>query len=136
MKTLFKALLLTAVLLTLMAALGGFMLLHGNSHMQVVLNGHELSQEAGFGSLIGAGMGLLIAGVLLCIVLPLALLLGLALPLLIIGMLLAAGVAMVLGVGALLGSPLILLALILFLVLRKRQRACPPPPSAPAEPRL
>ena len=54
---------------------------------------------------------------------PLVLLLGVALPLLIVGGVLALLVASVLGVGAVLGSPLILLGLLLFVVLRNRRRA-------------
>jgi len=54
---------------------------------------------------------------------PLVLLLGVALPLLIVGGVLAVVVASLLGVGAVLGSPLILLGLLVFVVLRNRSRA-------------
>lgn len=137
MKTLFKALFVLAALFAVLTMTGGFALLHGlrdTSDFHVVMNGHEMFWDSDLGDLIGAGVGLLIAGVVVCVVVPLALLLGLALPLLIIGGLLAAGVAAVLGIGALLGSPLILLGLILFFVLRKRHQK-PVPPPAP-EPKI
>ncbi|PZP32495.1 MAG: hypothetical protein DI603_10730 [Roseateles depolymerans] len=139
MKTLFKALFVMAALFTVLSLLGGFALLRGlgdSSDFHVVMNGHEMFWDSDLGDLIGAGVGLLIAGVVVCVVVPLALLLGLALPLLILGGLLAAGVAAMLGLGALLGSPLILLGLILFFVLRNRnrQKAAIVPPAP--EPRL
>jgi F0F1-type ATP synthase assembly protein I len=54
---------------------------------------------------------------------PLVVLLGVALPLLIVGGVMAVVLASLLGVGALLGSPLILLGLLVFVVLRNRSRA-------------
>ncbi|TXI20031.1 MAG: hypothetical protein E6Q67_09730 [Roseateles sp.] len=136
MKTLFKALFVMAALFAVLAVAGGFTLLHGlrdASDVHVVMNGHEMFWDSDLGDLIGAGVGLAIAGVMLCVVVPLALLLGLALPLLIVGGLVAAGVVAVLSVGAVLGSPLILLGLILFLVLRnkRRQKITPPPSPEP-----
>jgi len=136
MKTLFKALFVMAALFAVLAVAGGFTLLHGlrdASDVHVVMNGHEMFWDSDLGDLIGAGVGLAIAGVVLCVVVPLALLLGLALPLLIVGGLVAAGVVAVLSVGAVLGSPLILLGLILFLVLRnkRRQKIAPPPSPEP-----
>ena len=75
------------------------------------------------GDWLGATLGLFIAGALLCLVIPLLLLLGVALPLFIVAAVLGVGLVAVLGVGAVVGSPLILLGLLLFVVLRNRRRA-------------
>jgi len=125
MKTLFKILFIGTALMVLVAMLGGFALLnHHGSDMHIVLNDDELFfGGSDFGDWLGASIGLLVAGLVCVVVLPLVLLLGVALPLLIVGGVLTVVVASLLGVGAVLGSPLILLGLLLFVVLRNRRRA-------------
>jgi len=125
MKTLFKILFIATAVMVLMAMFGGFALLHHHgSDMHIVVNDDELFFGSGdFGDWIGASIGLFIAGIVCVVVLPLVLLLGVALPLLIVGGVLTVVIAGLLGVGAVLGSPVILLGLLLFVVLRNRRRA-------------
>ncbi len=126
MKTLFKILFIGTALMVLAAMFGGFALLHhhGGPDMHIVLDdGEFFLGGSDFGDWLGASIGLFVAGVVCVIVLPLVLLLGVALPLLIVGGVLALVVASLIGVGAVLGSPLILLGLLLFIVLRNRSRA-------------
>ncbi|MFN3303028.1 MAG: hypothetical protein ACK44A_04835 [Roseateles sp.] len=131
MKTLFKILFAITALMVLLAMMGGFALLHHDgSDMHIVLNDEEMFL-GGFGDWLGATIGLFVAGLVCIIVVPLVVLLGVALPLLIVGGVLALVVASLLGVGAVLGSPLILLGLLLFVVLRNRRRANAAAKSAP-----
>lgn len=132
MKTLFKILLIATALMVLAAMFGGFALLHHHGpDLHIVMKDEELSLGSGdFGDWLGAGIGLFVAGVVCCIVVPLALLLGLALPLLMLAGVFGLGLAALLGVGAVLGSPLILLGLLLFVVLRNRHRAVNAKPGA------
>ncbi|RZL32035.1 MAG: hypothetical protein EOP35_20770 [Rubrivivax sp.] len=127
MKTLFKILFIGTALMVLLAMIGGFTLLnHHGSDMHVVLDdGEFFLGGSDFGDWLGASIGLFVAGVVCVVVLPLVLvlLLGVALPLLIVGGVLTVVVGSLLGVGALLGSPMILLGLLLFVVLRNRRRA-------------
>jgi hypothetical protein len=125
MKTLFKILFIGTALMVLAAMFGGFALLHHHgSDMHIVLNDEELFLGGSdFGDWLGASIGLFVAGAVCLVVLPLVLLLGVALPLLVVGGVLALVVASLLGVGAVLGSPLILLGLLVFIVLRNRSRA-------------
>jgi hypothetical protein len=125
MKTLFKILFIATAVMVLMAMFGGFALLHHHgSDMHIVVNDDELFLGGSdFGDWVGASIGLFIAGLVCVVVLPLVLLLGVALPLLIVGGVLTVVIAGLLGVGAVLGSPVILLGLLLFVVLRNRRRA-------------
>jgi len=125
MKTLFKILFIGTALMVLLAMFGGFALLqHHGSDMHIVLNDDEFFLGGSdFGDWLGASIGLFIAAVVCLFVVPLVVVLGLALPLLIVGGVLALVVAGLLGVGAVLGSPLILLGLLLFVVLRNRRRS-------------
>jgi len=125
MKTLFKILFIGTALMVLAAMFGSFALLHHHgADMHVVIDDGEFFFGGNdFGDWLRAGIGLVVAGVVCLVVLPLVLLLGVALPLLIVGGVLTLVVAGVLGAGALLGSPLILLGLLLFIVLRNRRRA-------------
>ena len=125
MKTLFKILFIGTALMVLMAMFGGFALLnHHGPDMHIVLDdGDFFLGGSDVGDWLGASIGLFVAGVICVLVVPLVLLLGVALPLVIVGGVLALVVAAVLGVGAVLGSPLILLGLLLFIVLRNRRRA-------------
>ncbi|HEY0953901.1 MAG TPA: hypothetical protein VGE36_04035 [Roseateles sp.] len=123
MKTLFKIVIAITALMLLLAMLGGVALLtHHDSDMHIVLNDEEMFL-GGFGDWVGATIGLFVAGLVCLVVVPLVVLLGVALPLLIVGGVIALVVASLLGVGAVLGSPLILLGLLLFVVLRNRSRA-------------
>lgn len=123
MKTLFKILFIGTALLVLAAMFGGFALLHhSDPDVHFVLNDEEMFL-GGFGDWVGASIGLFVAVLVCIVVVPLVLLLGVALPLLIVGGVLALVVGGLLGVGAVLGSPLILLGLLLFVVLRNRSRA-------------
>ncbi|MFN3862109.1 MAG: hypothetical protein ACK4R2_11645 [Roseateles sp.] len=131
MKTLFKILFAVIALSVMLALLGGLALLHHDgSDMHIVLNGEEMFL-GGLGDWLGATIGLLVAGLVCIIVVPLVVLLGVALPLLIVGGVLTLVVASLLGVGAVLGAPLILLGLLLFVVLRNRRRANAAAQSAP-----
>jgi hypothetical protein len=126
MKTLFKILFIGTALIVLMAMFGGFALLHhhGGPDMHIVLDdGEFFLGGSDVGDWLGATIGLFVAGIICVIVVPLVLLLGVALPLLIVGGVLALVVASLLGVGAVLGSPLILLGLLLFVIMRNRRRA-------------
>lgn len=126
MKTLFKILFIGTALMVLVAMFGGFALLHhhGGPDMHIVLDdGEFFLGGSDFGDWLGASIGLFVAALVCIVVVPLVLLLGVALPLLIVGGVLALVVASLLGVGAVLGSPLILLGLLLFVVLRNRSRA-------------
>ncbi|MDR7270362.1 asparagine N-glycosylation enzyme membrane subunit Stt3 [Pelomonas saccharophila] len=125
MKTLFKILFIGTALMVLMAMFGGFALLHHHGpDMHIVLDdGEFFLGGSDFGDWLGASIGLFVAAVVCIVVVPLVLLLGVALPLLIVGGVIALVIASLLGVGAVLGSPLILLGLLFFVVLRNRRRA-------------
>lgn len=128
MKTLVKTLFVLALvgaLVILALGFGLFALIGDLSGLHITVNGDEVlwsGWEAG--DLFGAGLGLLISAVVVCmvvcVVVPLALLLGIGLPLLILGGLLLAGVVAVLGVGTVLGAPLLLIGLVIWLLLRDR----------------
>lgn len=124
MKTLFKILFIGLALMMALAMLGGGLAVFGDhgSDVHIVLGDEELFL-GGFGDWLGASIGLFVAGVVCAVVLPLVLLLGVALPLCIVGGVLALVVVSLMGVGALLGSPLIVLGLLVFIVLRNRRRA-------------
>jgi hypothetical protein len=125
MKTLFKILFIGTALMVLLAMVGGFALLqHHGSDMHIVLGDDDFFLGGSdFGDWLGASIGLFIAAVVCLFVVPLVVLLGVALPLLIVGGMVGLVVAGLLGVGAVLGSPLILLGLLLFVVLRNRRRS-------------
>ncbi|HEY1090067.1 MAG TPA: hypothetical protein VGE47_03165 [Burkholderiaceae bacterium] len=126
MRTFFKLFAFLAILLFFAMLGGGFAIWHGINELpglSVNINGEDLALHGmDLGDLIGAVIGLGVAGVVLLIVVPLVLLFSVGLPLLIMGAVIAAVVLAVCGVGAVLGSPLILLALILWLVFRPRRR--------------
>jgi hypothetical protein len=129
MRTFFKGLMFIAILIGMLSVFGGFAALHGihelhdGSDMSVVVNGEELYWESGVGDWLGAGIGLFVAGVVVCLVVPLALLVGVALPLLIVGGVVAVVLLGLAGVGAVLGSPLIIIGFVAYLMLRNRRRA-------------
>lgn len=125
MKTLFRIVFLFTGVMLILAMFGGLALLnHAGSDMHIVLGDDDLFfNGSGFGDWLGASIGLFVAGLVCVLVVPLVLLLGVALPLLIVGGVIAVVLACLAGVGALLGSPLILLGLLVFVVLRNRRRA-------------
>ena len=88
----------------------------------ISINGDDVD----IGDIFGGMIGITVAGavmLVLCVVLPLVLLIAIGLPLLIVGAVLAAVVAVLCGVGAVLGSPLILLALLLLWAVKPRKKA-------------
>jgi hypothetical protein len=142
MKTLFKAFLILGFILIAGALLLGWGVIHllgdvPGVHLtvdgeQVVLSGMGLADA------FGAGLGLVIALVVMCLVVPLVLLLGLGLPLLIFGVLALVALAALAGVGAVIGSPLLLIGLVVWLLVRDKPRKAPRAQSAaaPAAPAL
>lgn len=149
MKTLFKTLLILGFVLVLGAMLLGWGVIHLLGDVPGVhlsIDGDEVVWSGlGLADAFGAGLGMVIAIGVMCLVVPLVLLLGLGLPLLILGALVLAGLAALLGVGAVVGSPLILIGLVVWLLVRdkpRQSRAVPPPapsapmPAAPSEPPL
>jgi hypothetical protein len=139
MKTLFKTLLIVGLALVLGAMLLGWGVLHllGDAPgVHLTIDGDEVIWSGiGMADAFGAGLGMIIAIGVMCLVVPLVLLLGLGLPLLILGALALAGLAALLGVGVVAGSPLLLIGFIVWLLVRaRRPRAVTPPPSAPAAP--
>ncbi len=135
MKSFFKTLLILSLLLAVLAMAGGFAIwqeLASHPEVQVSINGEDLPLHELHGlHWSGVLLGGLITGFVLLVVLPLALLLGLGLPLLIVGGVLGAGLLALVGVGGLLLSPLLLLGLVLWLLLRDR-RPRGKPQGAPA----
>lgn len=139
MKSLFKTLLILSLLLTVLALAGGFAIwqeIASHPEVQVSINGEDLALHELHGLHWGGLLfGGLVTGFVLLIVLPLALLLGLGLPLLIVGGMLGVGLLALIGVGGLLLSPLLLVGLVLWLLLRDRRNAARPsekPQVAPA----
>ncbi len=124
MKTFFKLLLALGLLMVLASvALGvvAFGAMQDADGLHIIINGHEwtggeLDMADGF----SVFLALLICGLVVCVVVPLVLLLGLGLPLLLLGGLLLLAVAAVLGTGAVLSSPLLLVALVIWLLVRDR----------------
>jgi hypothetical protein len=128
MKRAFRILAILSLALAVLAVLSGIGLWHeaGSHHgFNVSINGddldlHGLSDLSWLGTLAGLG----IAAVVLCLVLPLLLLFSIGLPLLFIGGLVAAVLVGAMSVGALLFSPLIVIGVLLYLLLRtKKPRA-------------
>ncbi|UXH78846.1 hypothetical protein [Roseateles amylovorans] len=140
MKTLFKTLLilgLVMVLASLALGIAAIGLLGDLPGVHLNINGEEvLWHSLDLGEALGAGLGLVIAIGALCLVLPLVLLLGVGLPLLLMLAVLALGAAAVLGLGAVLGSPLLVVGVIIWLLVRDRRprRAAIPPQAAPMAP--
>lgn len=137
MKTLFKALLIFGFVLVGVATLlgwGAVHLLGDVPGVHLTIDGDDvLWTSLDLADAFGAGLGLIIAIGVMCLIVPLLLLLGLGLPLLIIGALVLAGLAALVGVGAIVGSPLILIGLVVWLLVRDKPRKAPmTPPVAPA----
>ena len=112
-------LLLATALLAIAAGVAGALLWHGDiPDLQVTLNGEPWEPAAAHGAAAGVAVALVMA-----LVVPLALLLGLGLPLLLVGLVLA---AVLLAVGSLVAvatSPLILLVLLAWWLVRRDRAA-------------
>jgi hypothetical protein len=136
MRRVFKLMMLMAVAVLVLSVLGGTALWHqishevGNSGITVSVNGddidvHSLAGMDGFSGL-GALIGLFVAGLVVCIVLPLVLLFSIGLPLLIVGAVFACLLAGVFSIGAVISSPFVLFVLLIVWLLRKKpQRRAP-----------
>ncbi len=131
MKQAFRILAILSLALVVLAILSGIGLWHeASSHpgFSVSINGDDLDLE-GLGDLNGLGglgaiFGLGVAALVMCLVVPLLLLFSIGLPLLIVGAVLAAVVLSVMSIGTLLFSPLIVVGVVLYLLLRtKKPRA-------------
>ena len=125
MKRAFRILLILSLALAVLAILSGIGLWHGaSSHpgLSVSINGDNLDLQ-GMSDVpwLGVIAGLSIAAVVLCVVVPLLLLFSIGLPLLIVGAVLAAVMVSVMSVGALLFSPLIVIGVVLYLLLRTKK---------------
>ncbi|OYU26479.1 MAG: hypothetical protein CFE41_15590 [Burkholderiales bacterium PBB2] len=129
MKSFAKFTLALSLVLALVAAVSGVWLwqeMWSHPGVSISINGEDLYLgEMASGQWAELLVGGLITGMVLLFVLPLVLLLGVGLPLLIVGGVLVCVVGTVLAalfsVGAVLGSPLILLGLVLWLLLRDRR---------------
>ncbi|WAC73725.1 hypothetical protein OU995_02995 [Roseateles sp. SL47] len=124
MKTFFKTMLVLGLLMVLASmaiSLVAFGALSDAPGVHIQINGDDWSAASmGAGDLLGAFLALVVCGLVLCVVVPLLLLLGIGLPLLIFAGLLVIGLAAVLGAGAVLGSPMLLIVLIVWLLVRDR----------------
>ncbi|WP_377158255.1 hypothetical protein ACFJIX_05290 [Roseateles sp. UC29_93] len=140
MKTLFKTLLVLGFVLVAGALLLGWGVIHllGDvPGVHLTVDGEEVILSGmGIADAFGAGLGLIIAIVVMCLVVPLVLLLGLGLPLLILGGLALVALAALAGVGAVVGSPLLLIGLVVWLIVRDKPRKAPRVPPAPAAPAM
>lgn len=125
MKTFFKWSFALALVMALVALLGGAALwteIASQPDLTVTVNGERLPvEQIGAMHWAGAMVGLAIAAVVLVIVLPLALLIGLGLPLLLLTVGLALALAAVASVGALMFSPVIVIGLLIWLIVRTKK---------------
>jgi len=129
MKRLFRFLLMCSFLAVLFSILAGVGLIQGMDHglahdAHISINGHEWTSgdEMDFGDWLGAAIGLGIAGVVVFLIVPLVLLFSVALPLLIVAAVFGGLVMLACGFGALLSSPLLVLAVVLWLAFRNSGR--------------
>lgn len=137
MKSFLKWFLALSLILAVAATIGGVLLwqeISSHPEVSISINGEDIPVHAltaaHWGSLLFAsGLTLFV----LAVVLPLTLLLGVALPLMFVAGVVALVLAVVAGVGALVGSPLILLVLLLWWLLRRKPvaTAAPYKPQAP-----
>ncbi|MCV2350934.1 hypothetical protein [Paucibacter sp. Y2R2-4] len=132
MKNAFKWLLIGGALLAMLAMWSGFALWHGlhefvmQPDVSFSINGEDIDieglREWGSAPWYEVMFGMMMAGLALCLVLPLVLVFSIGLPIL-LTVLILGGVAFgLLSLGGLLFSPFILLALLLWLVFRNKRR--------------
>ncbi|WP_310387847.1 hypothetical protein [Roseateles sp.] len=129
MKTTFKWLLILSLGLALLGLFAGGALWHAliaQPDVSISINGEDLDLQ-GLQSVpwFGVVFGMLAAGAVVCLVIPLVLLFSVGLPLLLTLAILAAVAVGLLSLGAMLFSPLILLVLLLLIVLRKKRPKSP-----------
>ena len=139
MKTTFKWLLILSLGIALLGLFAGGALWHElmtQPDVSISINGEDLDiGELHALSGVGAVLGVLATGAVLCLVIPLVLLFSVGLPLLLTVVILGFVAVGVLSLGAMLFSPLIILLLLLVLVLRNKRpksprRASPPIPAS------
>lgn len=125
MRSFIKWTLILGLVMVVLTGLAGATLLHAllqAPDVSISIDGETLELADLEWAPFGAGLaGLAVAALVTCLVMPLVLLLGVGLPLLCVGFVLALVIASVAGVGALLCSPLLLIALLLWLVIRPRR---------------
>ncbi|MCV2359343.1 hypothetical protein LNV08_10200 [Paucibacter sp. TC2R-5] len=138
MKTTFRWLLILSLGLALLGLLAGGALwqeLMAQPGVSISINGEDLDIEGLHAmSGVGAVLGVLATGAVLCLVIPLVLLFSVGLPLLLTVLILGFVAVGLLSLGAMLFSPVIILGLLLWLVLRNKRprsprRANPPTPA-------
>ena len=133
---LFKLTMIGCLVLALLALVGGTALWHqlgsdvlGGHHpgLSVSVNGDDVDIQSFAGlDWLGSVIGVFVAGLVLCLVVPLLLLLGLGLPLLIVGGVLCCILAALLSAGAVVFSPFVLFVLFIVWAVRRKPRATPP----------
>jgi hypothetical protein len=125
MRSFFKWLLILGLAMGLLALMAGGALWHqlaSQPDVSISINGADLDFDDWQGlPWFGGVIGMLVAGAVLGIVLPLVLLFSLGLPILLALMVLGFVLLGLFSVGAMLGSPLIILGLLLWLVFRNKR---------------
>ena len=119
MRTLFRILALAMLACIVLSVIGGGALMHEiwSDGVHISVDGDEVFGASGAFDGLGALLGVLIAGLVLCVVLPLVLLFSIGLPLLIVGCIVAA----LLSAGAVACSPFILFVLLMVWLLRRNK---------------
>ncbi len=133
MRTLFKAFLILALGAVLLSILGGVSLAHhifSDPGVNITISGDEWS-DSDLGDFLGAIIGLGVTGVVCFIVLPLVLLFAVGLPLLIVGGVIGFVVLLACGLGAVAVSPVFLMVLVLWLLVRRPKARGPAPRPQP-----
>ncbi|MCV2367521.1 hypothetical protein [Roseateles oligotrophus] len=135
MKTAFKWLLILSLGTALLGLWAGGTLWHefiAQPDVSISINGEDWDFE-GLQSLpwFGGIFGMLAAGAVVCLVIPLVLLFSVGLPILLTLMVLGFVAVGLLSLGAMLFSPVIIIGLLLWLVLRNKR---PRPPRRTSEP--
>ncbi len=125
MKTTFKWLLILSLGLALLGLFAGGALWHefiAQPDVSISINGEDLDFD-GLQTVpwFGAVFGTLAAGIVVCLVIPLVLLFSVGLPILLTVMILGFVAVGLLSLGAMLFSPVIILGLLLWLVLRNKR---------------
>ena len=141
MKAIFRGLLILSLGLALLGLMAGGAIWHelvAQPDVSISINGEDMDftglQDlpwfAGvfgdfFGGIFSGVFGILAAAAVLCLVIPLVLLFSVGLPLLLTVMILGFVAVGVLSLGAMLFSPVIILGLLIWLVLRDRRPKAP-----------